>query len=143
MKSEGRQSKGATAIKLHPNNMNRGDGLHLSQSWKPLIHSLKECRRPLPLRQCLSPYLARLWSPNSPVGSLALSVLLTSILPPHPSVWPRFSMHSLITLWWNQEAPKNHQSTWRNIPEESHLHTLNCENLKLRFFIQGSMEEVL
>jgi hypothetical protein len=34
----------ATEIKLHPNNMNREDGLSLSQLWKPLIHSLKIIR---------------------------------------------------------------------------------------------------
>jgi hypothetical protein len=38
--------KEATEIKLHPNNMNRKDGLVLSQSWKPLIHSLKTRRKP-------------------------------------------------------------------------------------------------
>jgi hypothetical protein len=49
----------ATEIELHPNNMNREDGLCLSRSWKPHIHSLKGCRKP-PIQQCLShwfPYL--------------------------------------------------------------------------------------
>jgi hypothetical protein len=31
----------AIEIKLHPDSMNREDGLCLSQSWKPLIHSFK------------------------------------------------------------------------------------------------------
>jgi hypothetical protein len=33
-------------IELHPNNMNKEDGLHVSLSWKPLIHFLKEHRKP-------------------------------------------------------------------------------------------------
>jgi hypothetical protein len=35
-------------IELHPNNMNSEDGLVLSRSWKPLIHSLETHRNPPP-----------------------------------------------------------------------------------------------
>jgi hypothetical protein len=40
--------KEAIEIKLHQNNMNREDGLVLSRSWKPLIHSFKARRNPPP-----------------------------------------------------------------------------------------------
>jgi hypothetical protein len=36
----------ATEIELHHNNMNREDGFHLNKSWKPLICSLKDGRKP-------------------------------------------------------------------------------------------------
>jgi hypothetical protein len=35
-------------------NMKRKDDLHLSSSWKPFIHFLKECRKPPPQTQHLS-----------------------------------------------------------------------------------------
>jgi hypothetical protein len=40
--------KEANEVELHPNNMNREDGLCLSQSWKPLIQSLKAHRNSPP-----------------------------------------------------------------------------------------------
>jgi hypothetical protein len=45
-----RMIREATETKLHPNNMNREDGLCLNQSWKPLIHSLIGHRKYVLLR---------------------------------------------------------------------------------------------
>jgi hypothetical protein len=35
----------AIEIQLHPNNINREEGLHLSRAWKPLIQKIKDKRR--------------------------------------------------------------------------------------------------
>jgi hypothetical protein len=61
----------ATGIELHPKNRNREDGLCLICSCKPLIHSLKIRRNPLP-RSKLPPYCPQDKS-RSPLGPSLLA----------------------------------------------------------------------
>jgi hypothetical protein len=43
----GRIVREASEIELHPDNMNRKDGFSLSRSWKPLVTTLNEQKKPI------------------------------------------------------------------------------------------------
>jgi hypothetical protein len=49
-----RMIREAIEIDLNPNKMDKNDGLRLRQSRKPVIHCLKESRKPATQTQCLS-----------------------------------------------------------------------------------------
>jgi hypothetical protein len=70
-----------TEIELHPNNINREDGFCLSKSWKPLICSLKDRRKP-PSQDCRSGFSA------GPHRSMRTALIRAQTLPS-----PALSLH--------------------------------------------------
>jgi hypothetical protein len=95
----------AIEIELRPN-MNREDGLFLSQSRKPLIHALKEHRTSSPKEQVVPPVLR---ITPAPVWSILPSIILMAHLgPTKADLYPVSLLHytSLsLPLWLSPPFP--------------------------------------
>jgi hypothetical protein len=56
------------------------------------------------------------------------------------------TIRALIILMMEAESTSGisvnfYQTTWRNIPEDGHLHTCHCENLKSHRYINGIVKK--